>query len=136
MPEAAMPARSRRNRPVVNAHFEIQGRLIEHRDGVRVRDDVRLARADTRDDAVRLADALRADGFTVWVYRVEPGCGTQPVYRTVDVLEPDPSPGPTADRTPARPAGSVIPRRATTDPHDPPLPIGCGVVRTEGDGAR
>jgi hypothetical protein len=125
-------------------HFAIQGRLIERRNGVRVRDDVRLARADTHDDATRVADTFSADGFTVWIYRVEAGSTTQPVYRSVDVLEPAPSAGrprtePGAAREPEA-LGNRSPggrRRVTPDQvRDPPLPTGCGVVRTEGDGAR
>lgn len=73
----------------MSAYFEVQARLIEHRDGVRVRDEVRLARADTHDDGVRLAHSLVADGFTVWIYRVQRGSGTRPVYRTIDVFRPE-----------------------------------------------
>ncbi len=68
--------------------FEIQGRLIERRDGVRIRDEVRRASAQSHEEAVRLAIALRADGFTVWIYRVEAGSGSEPVYRSVGMFEP------------------------------------------------
>lgn len=125
------------------AHFEVQARLIEHRDGVRVRDEVRLARADTHDDAMRLAHSLVADGFTVWIYRVQRGSGSRPVYRTVDVfrperpLSPHRQPGP-ADKKPRGrdPQPNSWPsRRGSGQAHDPPSPSGCGVVPTEGDGA-
>lgn len=132
----------------MTVHFEVQARLIEHRDGVRVRDEVRLTRADTRDDALQRARSLVADGFTVWVYRVQAGSGTRPIYRTVDVfgperpLSPRRRPG-SADKEPrdrAPQPNSWPPRRGSGQAHDPPSPAGrgvvpSGVVPTEGDGA-
>ncbi|MGH3566620.1 MAG: hypothetical protein ACRDRH_11435 [Pseudonocardia sp.] len=72
----------------MSAHFEIQARLLERRDGTYVRDEVRLARANTLDNAVRSARTFTADGFTVWIYRVEPGSGMTPAYHLARTLHP------------------------------------------------
>jgi len=73
----------------MSAHFEIQARLFECRDGACVRNEVRLARANILDDAVRSARTFTADGFTVWIYRVEPGSGMTPAYHLTHTLHPE-----------------------------------------------
>ncbi|GAA2536940.1 hypothetical protein [Pseudonocardia hydrocarbonoxydans] len=70
--------------------FAIQARLVEWRGAVLVRDETRLGSATALDDAVRAARAHAADGFTVWIYEVDRGSGTQPAYTRVDVVRPDP----------------------------------------------
>lgn len=71
--------------------YEIQGRILERAGRKVVRDEVRLAVAETLDDAVRSAQAFVADGFTAWIFAVEPGSQTTPVYRLLDTLRPAPS---------------------------------------------
>lgn len=78
----------------MNGHFEVQARLIERRAGIRVRDEVRLARSDTQDDAVQSAHSLVAEGFTVWIYQVQAGGSMRPVYRTIEVFRPERTPSP------------------------------------------
>ncbi|MGH3614211.1 MAG: hypothetical protein ACRDRK_16785 [Pseudonocardia sp.] len=76
----------------MNTRLEIQGRLVVHRNGKIVRDDVRHAQTTDLDEAHRIAREIAAEGFAVWIYAVEPGSGTTPRYRRVD--GPDPaSPG-------------------------------------------
>lgn len=48
--------------------FHIQARLLEGPLSRPVRDEVRLARADSRDAAFLAADDLVRDGFTVWIF--------------------------------------------------------------------
>jgi hypothetical protein len=73
----------------MSERYEIQARLLQRRDGLVVRNESRLARADTLAEAKRAAKGWSADGFTVWIYRVEPGDGVRPVYHSVERLEPN-----------------------------------------------
>ncbi|MGH3566294.1 MAG: hypothetical protein ACRDRH_09725 [Pseudonocardia sp.] len=70
--------------------YEIQARLLRRRDGVLMRDESRLGHADTLEQAMRTANTWVAEGFTVWIYRVEAGTGVRPVYRSVRTLTPTP----------------------------------------------
>jgi hypothetical protein len=74
--------------PTASERYEIQARRLARRDGVVVHDESRLARADTLDDAVHAANAWVAEGFTVWIYRVEAGNGVRPIYHSVQRLQP------------------------------------------------
>ena len=65
--------------------FEVQAR---RRRGVPVRDEVKLARTDTVEDAVSTARLFTADGFTVWIYRVETGDSGARHYQAVCTLQP------------------------------------------------
>lgn len=73
---------------MISDRFEVQARLRESRDGLLVRDETRLARTDTRDDAQRVARQLVGHGFTVWIYSVEVG-GIRPLYRSIQTLRPE-----------------------------------------------
>lgn len=68
--------------------FAVQARLIERRGNVVVRDETRWDTATALDEAVRTARAHAADGFTVWIYEVRHGSGTQPTYVSVDTMSP------------------------------------------------
>lgn len=68
--------------------FEVQARLIERRVGVVVRDETRWATATDLDRAVTEARRHVADGFTVWIFLVEPGSHGHPTYIRVDTLRP------------------------------------------------
>lgn len=72
----------------MDTRLEIQGRLHARRNGIVVRDDVRLAHADDLPEARRIAGALVANGFTVWIYAVERGSGTSPRYRGLATMSP------------------------------------------------
>jgi hypothetical protein len=74
----------------MSERYEIQARLLQRRDGLVVRNESRLARADTLAEAIRAAKGWSADGFTVWIYRVDPGDGIRPIYHSVERLEPGP----------------------------------------------
>jgi|GEM_PF-1358047 len=82
----------------MNGAFHVQGRLIEWRGPVVVRDEARHVDADSRDEAFRIAAVLRGDGFTVWVWAVDPS--TTPA--TWDLVERMEQPRPARDqrRTP------------------------------------
>ncbi len=71
--------------------FDVQARRQQRRDGVLVRDESRLARTATLDEATRGGRALAADWFTVWIYRVEGTDGFRPVYHPLRTLRPDPA---------------------------------------------
>jgi hypothetical protein len=80
----------------MSERHEIQARLLQRRDGLVVRNESRLARTDTLAEAIRAAKGWSAEGFTVWIYRVDPGDGVRPVYHSVERLEPSSAtPGPT-----------------------------------------
>lgn len=49
----------------------VQGRFIERRGPVVVRDETRRLNADSRDEAFRIAKVLGGDGLTVWVWAVD-----------------------------------------------------------------
>lgn len=72
----------------MNEWYEIQARLLQRRNGLVVRNESRLARARTQDEAMHAATAWVAEGFTVWIFRVEPGDGVRPVYHQVQRLQP------------------------------------------------
>jgi hypothetical protein len=72
---------------VVNGPFHVQGRLIERRGLVVVRDETRRVDAESRDEAFRIAAALRGDGFTVWVWAVDPST-TPAGWELVERFEP------------------------------------------------
>lgn len=61
---------------------------MRRRGDVVVRDDVRHGSAGDADAARHIARRFAADGFTTWIYRLEKGSGTGPVYRRIDVLYP------------------------------------------------
>ena len=73
--------------------FHVQGRLIERRGSAVVRDETRHADADSRDEAFRIAAVLHGDGFTVWVWAVDPS--TTPA--TWDLVERREQPRPAGD---------------------------------------
>jgi hypothetical protein len=96
----------------MSERYEIQARLLQLRDGLVVRNESRLARTDILAEAKRAAKGWSADGFTVWIYRVEPGDGVRPVYHSVERLEPDsaaprPTTAPRADGWARGAAGRV-----------------------------
>lgn len=70
-------------------HYSVQARLIERRQGVVVRDETRLDTAAVLEDAVQAGRRRAADGFTVWIYRVEDTGGGPPKYLTVETIKPD-----------------------------------------------
>ena len=74
---------------MMSERYEIQARLLQRRGGLVVRNESRLARADTLAEATRTAKGWSADGFTVWIYRVDPGDGVRPIYHSVQRLEPE-----------------------------------------------
>lgn len=63
-----MSIRRRRLEKVGMTAFHIQARLVRYDQGCVVRDDVRLADADDRDETFRIAADLVAEGFTVWIW--------------------------------------------------------------------
>ncbi|MCY7341508.1 MAG: hypothetical protein LH603_06575 [Pseudonocardia sp.] len=73
----------------MSGHYAIQARRIRRRNAAPVRNEVRLARADTLPDARAAAHGFHADGFTVWIYRVQPGERTAPHYQHVETLRPE-----------------------------------------------
>ncbi|MGH3564902.1 MAG: hypothetical protein ACRDRH_02475 [Pseudonocardia sp.] len=71
----------------MNDAFHVQGRLIERRGPVVVRDETRRIDADSHDEAFRIAAVLRGDGFTVWVWAVD--SSTMPAaWDLVERIEP------------------------------------------------
>jgi hypothetical protein len=90
----------------MSERYEIQARLLQRRDGLVVRNESRLARAYTLAEAKRAARDWSADGFTVWIYRVDPGDGVRPNYHSVQRLEPgSATPGPSTTRADGRANG-------------------------------
>lgn len=84
----------------MSERFEIQGRRRNRSGGGPVRDESRLARAETLDDALKAANGWADEGFTVWVYRVEQGNGVSPIYHSVHTFRPQPSTSATPARRP------------------------------------
>ncbi len=82
----------------MRGHYEIQGRVIERAGGAVIRDEVRLSTCDSNEEAVRTARAFVADGFTTWIFLVEPGSGHMPVYQLLDTLRPVARPVPRSER--------------------------------------
>jgi hypothetical protein len=78
----------------MNGAFHVQGRLIERHGSAVVRDEARHVDTDSRDEAFRIAAMLHADGFTAWVWAVDPR--TTPT--TWDLLERMEHPRPARDR--------------------------------------
>lgn len=77
----------------MNGAFHVQGRLVERHGSVVVRDEARRVDAASRDEAFRTAALLRGDGFTVWVWAVDPS--TTPA--TWDLVERMEQPRPAED---------------------------------------
>lgn len=77
----------------VNGRFEVQARRLVRRDGLIVRDETRHASTTLLNGAQCTARGLAAEGFTVWILRVEDGDGTRPVYRSIQTLAPAASTG-------------------------------------------
>ena len=69
--------------------FVIQARLMERRGNVVVRDETRHGVATELSEAVRIARAHAADGFTVWIYEVYRDDAVRPRYVSVDTFRPD-----------------------------------------------
>jgi hypothetical protein len=67
--------------------FEIQARVLERHDGVRIRDEVRLATANTLEGAARAAHTFAAVGFTVWIFAVDRSTSRRRSYRLVERLD-------------------------------------------------
>ena len=86
----------------MNQRYEIQGRIVERRDGVILRDEARRAGRDSIDAAREVAATYLADGLVTWIYTVrwEPG-RTTPTYTKVDCRRPT----------------DVRPSRRTPSPH-------------------
>ena len=80
----------------MTTQFEVQARIVERRDGVRIRDDVRLATATTLDHAITSARTFAADGYTVWIFSVERSTSRAPLYRLIERVNPASVNGPTA----------------------------------------
>jgi hypothetical protein len=72
--------------------FHVQGRLIERHGPVIVRDETRRVDAESRDEALRIAQVLGSDGFTVWVWAVD-SRSAPAEWNLVDRIDP---PRPTA----------------------------------------
>lgn len=72
----------------MTARYQIQARLLERQGSMIVRDEVRLDASEHHDCAMRTAQSLVGDGFTVWIFIVEPAAGSQPSYQLVDTLRP------------------------------------------------
>lgn len=71
----------------METRMEIQGRRrVRHRGGVR--DEVRHASTTSEGEAGEIAQRIAAEGFTVWIFRVEPGPGLVPRYRGIATLFP------------------------------------------------
>lgn len=73
----------------MDERYEIQARTVERRAGTILRDETRLAVAESAGAALELAREFAAEGFQAWVYAVcaQPG-RTAPVYRSVTHLHP------------------------------------------------
>jgi hypothetical protein len=71
----------------VRTSYVIQGRLARRNRESR-RDEVRLDEAATEDGAREVARSFVTAGFTTWIFRVEDGHGTAPVYRLVTMTRP------------------------------------------------
>lgn len=67
----------------MSSRFHVQGRVIEWRGPVVVRDETRRADADSRDEAYRIAEVLRGGGFTVWIWAVD----SRTVPAALDLVE-------------------------------------------------
>lgn len=69
--------------------YEVQGRRRVAGDpgGGRAREEVRLATAEDRADAVRAAVSMAAEGFTAWVFLVDARAGRR-TYSLVEKLSP------------------------------------------------
>jgi len=79
--------------------FHIQARLLK-RDAHRVvRDEVRLADADSRDEAFRVAHDLVCDGFTVWIWANVTRSDGRADLDLVETLRPSPRPHSTPEPT-------------------------------------
>lgn len=72
----------------MNTSFHVQGRRIERRGPVMVRDETRRVDAASRDEAFRIAQVLGGDGFTVWVWIVDARCAPAE-WNLVDRIDPD-----------------------------------------------
>lgn len=55
----------------LSTSFYVQGRLIERRGSAVIRDETRHADTDSRGEALRIAQMLVGDGFTVWIWAVD-----------------------------------------------------------------
>lgn len=86
----------------MTARFEVQARRQLRRNGTVVSDETRHASTAVLDDARRTARLLAAEGFTVWIFRVERGEGTSPVYRSVQTVHPAATTATTAAATTGR----------------------------------
>ena len=86
--------------------FAVQGRVVEWRSGRIVRDESRSAETDTHDEALRAAHEMGELGFTVWIFTMQRGTGTSPVFTLVD--------GPRASSQPR--AGGRPPNRSVRGP--------------------
>lgn len=84
----------------MDERYEIHGRIIERRSGVILRDETRLASAETLDAAGATARTFADDGMVVWVFEVRWETGrVGPTYRTVARHQPTPQRAtPTAGR--------------------------------------
>jgi hypothetical protein len=65
--------------------YEVQGRRTERDPSGKVHDVVRLDSAPNRESAFAIAEAMRAERLTVWVFAAERRAG-RPTYRLVRVL--------------------------------------------------
>lgn len=95
---------------MVNGAFHVQGRLIERRGPVVVHDETRRVDTDSRDEAFRIAAVLRGDGFTVWVWAVDPNT-TPAAWDLVERIDP-PRPAPDRKHTPGVRRGTAQRARA------------------------
>lgn len=92
----------------MNQPFRVQGRLIERRGRVVVRDETRQVDAGCREEAFRAAALLREEGFTTWVWAVD----TRSVPVVWDLVERTEPPRPAA---PGAARGQQGARRRPTD---------------------
>jgi hypothetical protein len=76
------------DRVVDEVSFAVQARLVVKRGRLVVRDETRLATAGALGDAVAEARRLAADGFTVWVFRVDSDARQRPSYTLTETLRP------------------------------------------------
>lgn len=89
----------------MNVRYTIQGRVIERNGRQIIRDEVRIDESDSYSGAVRSAENLAGEGFTVWIFTAKPGPHTAPTYHLIRTLRPgDPEP----QRAVARPQPATV----------------------------
>ena len=68
--------------------FAVQARRLVREHGVVVQDDTNNVSTATLVDARQAARRFADDGYTAWIFRVDPGPTGAPVYRMVETLRP------------------------------------------------